>query len=625
MGRVAAEADGVVLDEQHLPGRQGRLLFAYLAAEHGRPVPRDELAEVLWGDAPPATSDKALSVLVSKLRALLAQTGIDGVSALTAAYGCYRLDLPDGSSVDVLEAENAAREAERFLASDELEKANAAAMLAESLLRRPFLPGDDGTWVQGKRRELAEVRARALSTLAETCLRSGKVQESVRWAEQVIEVEPFRESGYRHLMAAHIAAGNRAEALRVYERCRRLLAEELGAYPSPETESMYRGLLEAPSGKGQAATAPATPPSRPAPRRSRSRRKVPALAAASLLVAGGIAAAVVLASRGGSAPKVVPNSVIRIDPATMNVTQVVPVGNAPDVVIASGGFLWITNCVLRDTPSGAIRNAGDRTLTRVDPATGKAVVVGGGLAPCGVTADPSGDVWVANCFRPGTGQSANVVRVDATTLAFKATWPVLGGDGSFYRGLAYGGGSLWISDHLKPSSRKPETVAQFDPRTGATRTIRVPRPPGAMAWSEGYGDLWITDFPGGNLMRLHAATGKVETLFAVETNPASAVVDGDAVWVGDWGSPEVVRLRAVGPARPSPIFLPVHARAACINYSCVWTVAVGAGAVWATTPRDRALWRIDPKTNAVTRVSLPYLPTGVTADANNVWVTLRGA
>ena len=44
-------------------------------------------------------------------------------------------------------------------------------------------------------------------------------------------------------MAAHAAAGNRAEALRVYEQCRQLLATELGAYPSPETESIYRELL----------------------------------------------------------------------------------------------------------------------------------------------------------------------------------------------------------------------------------------------------------------------------------------------------------------------------------------------------------------------------------------------
>ena len=66
-GRVSIEADGARLDEQSFPGRQGRLVFAYLLAEEGRPVPRDELAEVLWGDAPPARWEKALSVLVSEL------------------------------------------------------------------------------------------------------------------------------------------------------------------------------------------------------------------------------------------------------------------------------------------------------------------------------------------------------------------------------------------------------------------------------------------------------------------------------------------------------------------------------------------------------------------------------
>ena len=58
----------MVIDEARFPGRQGRLLFAYLVAEQGRAVPRDELAEALWGEAPPATWDKALTVIVSKLR-----------------------------------------------------------------------------------------------------------------------------------------------------------------------------------------------------------------------------------------------------------------------------------------------------------------------------------------------------------------------------------------------------------------------------------------------------------------------------------------------------------------------------------------------------------------------------
>ena len=45
-------------------------------------------------------------------------------------------------------------------------------------------------------------------------------------------------------MQAQSAAGNDAEALRTYERCRQLLAEELGSYPSAETEAIYRRLLD---------------------------------------------------------------------------------------------------------------------------------------------------------------------------------------------------------------------------------------------------------------------------------------------------------------------------------------------------------------------------------------------
>src|SRR5215475_1832433 len=94
-GSVAIETGGVVLDEGRLAGRQGRLVFAYLVSEQGRPVPRAELAEALWGLTPPATSDKALTVIASKLRRALTDAGVDGASALTSAFGCYRLDLPE--------------------------------------------------------------------------------------------------------------------------------------------------------------------------------------------------------------------------------------------------------------------------------------------------------------------------------------------------------------------------------------------------------------------------------------------------------------------------------------------------------------------------------------------------
>lgn len=41
----------------------------------------------------------------------------------------------------------------------------------------------------------------------------------------------------------HAAAGNGAEALWVYERCRDLISRELGVLPSPETRTIHAEVL----------------------------------------------------------------------------------------------------------------------------------------------------------------------------------------------------------------------------------------------------------------------------------------------------------------------------------------------------------------------------------------------
>jgi len=300
IGRVTVEFEDGVLDETQLLGRQGRLFFAYLVAEHARPVPRDELAEALWGETPPATWEKALTVLASKLRRVLARHGVDDPSVLTAAFGCYRIELPEGAWVDVLEAASAADEAERTLGEGNADRARERALLASSLLQRAFLPGEDGAWVEAKRRDLTDIRERALAVLVDANLRAGGAAEAVSAAEQLVALAPLRESGYRRLMEAHAAAGNRAEALDVYEQCRQLLADELGAYPSPETDAIYRGLLEIPTAEGSvAASTPETPLAAPPPLR-RSRRRMATIVLAGLVVALVLAgAAFTLSDDGG--------------------------------------------------------------------------------------------------------------------------------------------------------------------------------------------------------------------------------------------------------------------------------------------------------------------------------------
>jgi len=623
--RLSIEGGGVVVGDQRFP-RQGRLVFAYLLAADGKPVPKDELAEALWGDELPARWEKALTVLVSKLRALLNECDVDGSTALTSAFGCYQLVLPPGSWIDIAAADEAANAAEQALAVGNADAAVLNASTAESLAHGTFLPGEDAGWVSERRAELREILVRALECLAEANRMRGDPAAAVRAADELIVLEPFRESGYRLLMQAQSAAGNDAEALRTNERCRALLSEELGTYPSPETEAVYLEILRNSPGSSAAQPEQLDPDGRPSESppiaigeaHTRGRRKLAALITAVLLVAGTAATALALTSGNEAPAAMLPNSLVRIDPHTLQPTQVARIGRDPDLVVVAGGFVWVTHRILAYTGPDTPFNGGDRTLTRIDPSTGEVKTVGG-LAPCGLAADPSGDVWVANCFVSGSGPVTNVVRVDARTLEFEPTWRVPPGDG-YFRGLAYGGGWLWVAD-TSGAAADHDRVARVDPRTGYQRLIQLDRHAGWLAWSEGYGDLWMNDFGAGSVSRMHAATGNVETSDSIGRNPGTIVVEGDSVWVGDWNLPQVVRLAAVGTGRPRRVSLPWRS---VLGYAGVTTVAAGAGSVWATVPSDRAVWRIDPRTSHPTRIALPYAPWGVAAGDDDIWVVVRG-
>jgi DNA-binding SARP family transcriptional activator len=226
-----------LIPAERLPRRQGRIAFAYLVSERARPVPRDELAGVLWPESLPTSSEVALSALVSKLRALLVEAGLDR-QVLTAGDGCYRLELPGRTWVDTETAHEAVHEAEPALRVGAHAEAYAPATVAAAILRRPFLPGAEGHWVDRRRDEYRQLLVRALDVLTEVHSWNGEPALAVRVAEQAVALDPFRERGYRQLMQVHHLAGDRAEALRVYERCRQLLAEELGAAPAPETEAV---------------------------------------------------------------------------------------------------------------------------------------------------------------------------------------------------------------------------------------------------------------------------------------------------------------------------------------------------------------------------------------------------
>jgi DNA-binding SARP family transcriptional activator len=240
-GRLTVELGDRRFDERSVPGRQGRRALVYLALERSRPVPIDEVADAVWGTATPSGSwETALSAIVSKLRASL--RGLDPHCTVTTAAGCYQLALPGDAWVDVEAARRALDEAEGHTRAARFREAWGPANVAASVAGRPLLGGIDADWIARARTMLRDTRVRALECLAATASANAEHALAAQLARDVVQLEPFRETGWQRLMRALAAAGNRAEAVRAYGQCKKLLADELGIAPSRETEAMLKEL-----------------------------------------------------------------------------------------------------------------------------------------------------------------------------------------------------------------------------------------------------------------------------------------------------------------------------------------------------------------------------------------------
>jgi DNA-binding SARP family transcriptional activator/DNA-binding CsgD family transcriptional regulator len=261
-GRLLVEIDGEGLQER-LPGRQGRLLFAYLVLNRGRPVRRDELVDALWSEnGQPESADALLRPPLSRLRKALGPGRLEGRTELT-------LVLPEDAWVDWEVAQDALARTRTALAAGDHQAAWDAAAQAAEIASAGLLPGLEAEWIDERRRELADLRVEALEAAAGAgvALGGAHLAGAERAARAAVEAAPFRESARAALMEVLRAGGNVAEALRAYEDLRTMLRDELGTPPSARVMALHERLLrddrEPPAARA-VEPAPA-PPTAPAP------------------------------------------------------------------------------------------------------------------------------------------------------------------------------------------------------------------------------------------------------------------------------------------------------------------------------------------------------------------------
>src|ERR1700748_156010 len=157
-GRYVADIDGSRIEDT-LPGRIGRVMFAYLVLNRGRPVPRDMLLMAGWGEDAPAETRNALNVLLSKLRHGLGAEHLRGRTEI-------ELLLPPATFVDAEAALEGAHRAESAIAEERWAQAWGPAGIAYHVATRPFLTGLEAPWIDEWRRRPVGGPVRALGVLA---------------------------------------------------------------------------------------------------------------------------------------------------------------------------------------------------------------------------------------------------------------------------------------------------------------------------------------------------------------------------------------------------------------------------------------------------------------------------
>ena len=217
--------DGVVAD---VPGARLRGLLIALALDPGHVVPKATLVDWIWGENPPADAANALQRLVSRLRKVLPDGAVEGRPA------GYRLTV-DPDAVDAVRFERLVAQA-----GDDVRQLRAALALWRGAAMQDVGLTESAAFDAAVTR-LEGLRLAALEDRfdAETDFGQGVVTELT----DLVAAHPARERLVGALMRGLVATGRDTEALRVYERTRETLADELGVDPSPELAALHVALL----------------------------------------------------------------------------------------------------------------------------------------------------------------------------------------------------------------------------------------------------------------------------------------------------------------------------------------------------------------------------------------------
>lgn len=245
LGPLEVLADGRPVN---LGGAQRRAVMAVLLNAAGGAVSEDALIDVLWGEQAGAAARNNVQSHVSRLRAALGASGVEGPAEfIRRTAGGYRVEL-EQAQLDSDWVRTALTRAGGQRADD----ARGAASLLDRALSlwrgRPFeeftdLPGWGMSGLPAAQAGLDELRTAIREELYEIRLELGEHAAVLPELEQTAVDEPLRERLHRLLAMAQYRSDRPTDALAALRRFRSRLADASGLDPSPELARLEQAIL----------------------------------------------------------------------------------------------------------------------------------------------------------------------------------------------------------------------------------------------------------------------------------------------------------------------------------------------------------------------------------------------
>jgi SARP family transcriptional regulator, regulator of embCAB operon len=192
---------------------RARATMRYLALHADHPVHRDSLLADLWPTATARTATRSLHVTLSALRGFLCQLPEVGQGLLVRDGNAYLLVSGERARVDVADFRAAVAAARRARVNGDRAARTVALQRAIDVYAGELLP-EDGTaeWVVGPREQLRQQAAQCALDLAMIKLTNGNAVAAAQLAQMCLNIDRYRDDGWRTLISAYENVGSHAAA-----------------------------------------------------------------------------------------------------------------------------------------------------------------------------------------------------------------------------------------------------------------------------------------------------------------------------------------------------------------------------------------------------------------------------